>query len=154
MMSPLSHAESIMIEASPEDVYAVVSDVTRTGEWSPVCQECWWDQGDGPRVGAFFTGRNVTADRTWETRCEVTVADPGRAFGWSVADGRVLWTYTMAVIDGRTELTESWQFTAAGLAFFAERYGDEAPREIALRQEAARSGIPATLAAMKEIIEH
>ena len=106
MMSPLSHAESIMIEASPEDVYAVVSDVTRTGEWSPVCQECWWDQGDGPRVGAFFTGRNVTADRTWETRCEVTVADPGRAFGWSVADGRVLWTYTMAVIDGRTEIEE------------------------------------------------
>jgi hypothetical protein len=150
---PLTYAESILIAASPQEVYDVVSDVTRTGEWSPICRECWWDEGDGARVGARFTGRNVTPERTWETRCEVTVAEPGRAFGWKVGGGFVLWTYTMAPVEGGTELTESWEFTPAGQAFFAESYGADAGARIEARTKDALAGIPATLAAMKRIIE-
>lgn len=153
MNDPLTHSESIFIAASPSVVYSVVSDVTRTGEWSPVCQECWWDEGDGPRVGAFFTGRNVTPDRTWETRCEVIAADEGRRFGWSVTDGNVHWVYMLHAVNGGTELTESWEFTPKGQEFFAGRFGDDADVEIAKRQRAAQNGIPATLAAMKGIIE-
>ena len=52
------HSDRITIARVPEDVYAMVADVTRMGEWSPVCKACWWDEGDGPRVGAWFTGRN------------------------------------------------------------------------------------------------
>ena len=33
----LTHRESILVTATPEAVYDLVSDVTRTGEWSPVC---------------------------------------------------------------------------------------------------------------------
>lgn len=33
----LTHAASIHIPAPPSVVYAAISDVTRTGEWSPVC---------------------------------------------------------------------------------------------------------------------
>jgi ribosome-associated toxin RatA of RatAB toxin-antitoxin module len=149
----LTYSDSILIAAPPEEVYAVVSDVTRTGEWSPICSECWWDEGNGPRVGSFFTGRNVTPDRTWETRCEVVVADEGTAFGWSVTDGNVHWVYAMKSVDGGTELTESWEFTPKGQAFFAQRFGDDAPTEIAKREQAARAGIPATLSAMKRVIE-
>jgi ribosome-associated toxin RatA of RatAB toxin-antitoxin module len=153
MTTSLTYAESVLVAATPQEVYAVVSDVTRTGEWSPVCQECWWDEGDGPHVGAFFTGRNVTVDRTWETRCEVVAAKEGRAFGWSVSDGNVYWTYTMQAVDGGTELTESWEFTPKGHEFFELRFGDAAAAQIAQRQQAARDGIAATLATMKKIIE-
>lgn len=85
---PLTYSDSVHIAAIPGEVYAVVSDITRTGEWSPVCQECWWDEGDGPWVGAFFTGRNVTDVRTWETHCEVIAAAEGVEFGWSVCHRR------------------------------------------------------------------
>jgi len=149
----LTHEESVFIAAPPALVYDVVSDVTRTGEWSPVCQECWWDDGDGPLVGAFFTGRNVTPDRTWETRCEVIAAEPAAAFGWTVTGGNVHWRYTLASVPGGTELTESWEFTPVGQAFFAERFGDDAPAEIANRAQAARQGIPVTLAAIKRVVE-
>jgi len=149
----LTHAESILIEATPEEVYAAVSDVTRTGEWSPICRECWWDAGDGPRVGAHFTGRNTLGDRTWETRSEIVTAEAGRAFGWSVNEGMVLWTYTMAPVGAGTELTESWEFTPAGQAFFQQMYGDRAPAQIAARTQNALDGIPATLAAIKRVIE-
>lgn len=153
MTSSLTFSDSIIISASPADVYAIVSDITRTGEWSPVCQECWWDEGHGPRTGAFFTGRNVTPDRTWETRCEITTAEDGVAFGWSVSGGKVNWGYTMTAMDGGTELTESWEFTPDGQAFFVERFGESAPAQTAARVESARTGIPETLSAIKRIIE-
>ncbi|MGH3626469.1 MAG: SRPBCC family protein, partial [Sciscionella sp.] len=62
-MTNLHHSESIVIASSPETLYDMVSDVTRTGEWSPVCRACWWDDGDTARVGAWFTGRNQTTER-------------------------------------------------------------------------------------------
>ncbi|MGZ6833860.1 MAG: SRPBCC family protein, partial [Mycobacteriaceae bacterium] len=40
-MSNLSYSESIFVAHPPELVYDLVSDVTRTGEWSPVCKACW-----------------------------------------------------------------------------------------------------------------
>lgn len=152
-MPDLTYAASIHIDAPIQDVYAAVSDVTRTGEWSPVCQDCWWDESDGPWVGSFFTGRNVTPTRTWETRCEVIVADVDEAFGWSVTDGNVHWTYRLKPTAGGTGLTESWTFTEKGQAFFAQRFGAAAPQEIALRQAAAHEGIPVTLAAIKRVLE-
>lgn len=80
-------------------------------------------------------------------------ADEGQRFGWSVTDGNVHWVYTLKAVNGGTELTESWVFTAKGQEFFAERFGDDADVEIANRERAARDGIPATLAAMKRIVE-
>lgn len=77
-MSSLSYSESITVARSPEDLYDMVSDVTRMGEWSPVCTACWWDDGLGPQPGAWFTGRNELPERTWETRAQVVAADRGR----------------------------------------------------------------------------
>lgn len=152
-MDELTYSESIMVAASPEDVYDLVSDVTRTGEWSPVCKSCSWDDGDGPREGAHFTGRNETPDRTWETHSQIAVAQPGREFAWVVGDGYVRWGYTLDAVEGGTQLTESWQFRPAGIAFFHEKYGAEAEAQIAERTRSAHDGIPATLAAIKRISE-
>ncbi|TYP88864.1 SRPBCC family protein [Blastococcus xanthinilyticus] len=152
-MSELRHSGSVAVAASPEALYDLVSDVTRTGEWSPICAACWWDEGATGRVGDRFTGRNVTPERTWETRSEVAVADRGREFAWEVGDGFVRWTFAMRPADGGTELTESWAFLPAGLAFFAERYGDAAEEQIAQRTRQAHEGIPVTLAAIKRIAE-
>ncbi len=81
-MSELSYRESILVACPPDQLYDLVSDVTRMGEWSPICQACWWDDGGGPRAGAWFTGRNQTPERTWETRSQVVVADRGREFAF------------------------------------------------------------------------
>lgn len=148
-----SHSGSIVIAASPEVVYDLVSDVTRTGEWSPICAWCRWDDGATADVGAGFTGHNETPERTWETHSRVVAADRGREFAWLVGDSYVRWGYTMTVVDGGTELTESWHFRPEGITMFHERYGDEAENQIRIRVDAAHSGIPATLAAIKPIAE-
>ena len=152
-MSNLTYAESIVIARPPETVYELVADVPRTGEWSPICKSCWWDDGAGPRVGAWFTGRNETPERTWETRSEVVAAEPGREFAFVVGDSLVRWGYTFAPEGDGCQVTESWEFLPGGIAFFHEKYGAQAQAQIDNRVAAARSGIPATLAAIKPIAE-
>ncbi|MDO3636091.1 SRPBCC family protein [Mycolicibacterium arseniciresistens] len=154
-MTDLEFSDAIHVALPPEQVYALVSDITRMGEWSPVCKACWWEDGGGPEVGAWFFGRNITPERTWETRSQVVAADPGREFAWEVNDGWVRWGFTMAAADNPagTLLTESWSFLPKGIAGFHERFGEAAEAEIAKRSEAAKSGFPATLAAIKQTAE-
>ncbi|HWF15050.1 MAG TPA: SRPBCC family protein [Acidimicrobiales bacterium] len=154
-MDNLTQSDSIVIGLSPDEVYALITDVTRMGDWSPVCKACWWDEGDGPRVGAMFTGRNEVPERTWETRSEVVAAEPGQEFAWVVAEPptRARWGFTLRAVDGGTELTESWELPPEGAAFFEQRWGDDAPAQLQVRSDAAKSGIPATLAAIKQTAE-
>lgn len=152
-MTNPSYSESIVIAGQAELLYDMVSDVTRMGDWSPVCKACWWDEGDGPRVGARFTGRNETSERTWETRSEVVAADRGREFAFVVGDSWVRWGYTFTPDEGGTKVTESWEFLPAGIARFEERFGGDALAQIADRTEAAHQGIPATLSAIKRAAE-
>jgi hypothetical protein len=151
---PLTHSESIVIERSPEDLYHMISNVTRMGEWSPVCKACWWDDGDGPRVGAWFTGRNESPERDpWETRSQVVAASRGEEFAFTVGGSWVRWGYTFTPVAGGTQVTESWEVLPDGVTVFERRYGEQAREQLARRYEAARSGIPQTLAALKRVAE-
>jgi ribosome-associated toxin RatA of RatAB toxin-antitoxin module len=40
-MQPFQHSESIIVDATAEQLYDLVTDIGRTGEWSPICRECW-----------------------------------------------------------------------------------------------------------------
>lgn len=151
-MYSLSYSESIEVAASPEALYLLVSDVTRTGEWSPTCTSCSWHDG-GPQDGARFTGRNEENGRIWETVSTVVTAEPGSEFAWMVGKSFVRWGYTFTPADGGTRLTESWEFRPEGVSMFHEKYGADAERQIAARTVSAHRGIPVTLQAIKRIAE-
>jgi hypothetical protein len=149
-----SHQESVVVEAEAGTLYDLVSNVTRTGEWSPVCKSCWWDdEAEAGRAGAWFNGRNELPDRTWDTRSQVVVAEPGREFAWIVGGRFVRWGFRLTPSGTRTTLTESWEFLPDGIAMFHEKYGDDAQAHIATRTRQALDGIPKTLAAIKRIAE-
>src|SRR5579863_5183441 len=131
----------------------MVADVTRMGEWSPVCTACWWDEGESLRVGAWFTGRNETPERTWETRSEVVAAEQGREFAFVVGGTWTKWSYCFSTTPDGTLVTETWEFLPGGQARFEERFGDDTANQIADRRAAAQRGIPATLAALKKAAE-
>lgn len=155
-MTDLEFSDSVVVNLDAEKVYALVSDVTRMGEWSPQCRACWWDDGAGGGVGSYFTGRNDDGKRTWETRSRVIAAEPGREFAWVVNAGWVRWGFTLEPVDdpdGRTRLTESWAFLPEGISGFHGRFGDDADEQIAIRSQAAKDGIPVTLAAIKRTAE-
>ena len=142
------------MQASAEELYDLVSDVTRTGEWSPVCRSCWWDEGVvAGQVGAWFTGRNELPHRTWETRSEVVAAERGREFAWVVGGSFVRWGFTFAQVGTSTALTESWEFQPGGIAMFEAKFGDDARAQIADRTQQALVSIPTSLRAIKAIAE-
>jgi ribosome-associated toxin RatA of RatAB toxin-antitoxin module len=153
--SDLTHQDSILVNATPEAVYDLVSDVTRTGEWSPVCTACWWDdESEAGQVGAWFTGHNETPERTWETRSRVVSAERGKEFSWTVGGDMVDWSFRMAPAEeGATTLTESWHLLPHGVEVFRERYAEDAEAQIEDRRWHAHDGIPRTLAAIKRIAE-
>jgi uncharacterized protein YndB with AHSA1/START domain len=98
------------IKASPEHVYAAISDVTRMGEWSEECVGCQWHEGsNGPVVGATFDGHNRNGDLTWTTQGKVIEAEPGRAFAFecSMMDFHYsTWGYRIEPTDSGCRVTE------------------------------------------------
>lgn len=152
-MDVFRFSESIVIDAAPDFVYDLVTDIARTGEWSPICRTCWWRDEQGARVGAWFVGRNEADGQIWETESQVAVADRGSEFAWLVGGQYARWGYRFEPVGGGTRLTESWEFLPAGRAMFREKYAAAADDRIALRRGQAMRGIPATLAAIKRIAE-
>jgi uncharacterized protein YndB with AHSA1/START domain len=105
---------TIRIQAPPEKVYDMVTDVTRMGEWSPECMRAEWVGGaTGPAPGARFKGHNkLNWLIRWSTTPTVKVADPGKEFTFETGkpgNEETRWTYRFAPKDGGTELTESFE---------------------------------------------
>ena len=111
-MSPLTREVSVHIEAPPEKVWALVSDVTRIGEFSPETFEARWTRGStGPEVGASFKGhvkRNGVGPTYW-AGCQVTACVPNALFEFAVGtDGVTLnnWGYRLEPSGAGTTVTE------------------------------------------------
>jgi uncharacterized protein YndB with AHSA1/START domain len=104
---------SVEIAAPAEAVWALVSDLTRMGEWSPETERVEWTGGaTGPSVGATFKGHNRNAGRRWSTTCTITMADPPRELAWDVKAVGFLpvatWRYEIEPIDDMScRVTES-----------------------------------------------
>jgi uncharacterized protein YndB with AHSA1/START domain len=106
---------TVHMAAPVETVWALVSDVTRVGEFSPETFEAeWLDGATGPQAGARFRGhvrRNGIGPVYWTT-CTVVAADPGREFAFEVngPGGTVVntWRYQLEPDAGGTRVTESF----------------------------------------------
>ena len=108
---------SIHVEAPPDEVYALVSDVTRMPELSPEIRTVrWLDGARGPAVGARFEAVNAAGSRgrSWRNRPVVTVLEPPREFSFSRTEpfaGTVVWTYRLDPEGSGTRVTESYEVT-------------------------------------------
>jgi uncharacterized protein YndB with AHSA1/START domain len=117
MTQQLDHDSiSLHIDASPEELYALVADVTRTPEFSPEILECTWlDGATGPAVGARFKAKNKVPNRpAWHNKPVVTAAEPGRVFSFARTEpfaGTVEWTYRFEPDGNGTLVTESYAVT-------------------------------------------
>src|SRR5579863_7412598 len=151
-LSDLQVTRTAVIAASAEQLYDIISDVTRIGELSPNCKAAWWDEGSGPQVGGWFTGRNEMPGRDpWERRCEVVVAEPASAFVWTVGgskEGVVQWGYRFRPVEGGTEVEESW--TILRLVDRLRDLGDEFLLQM---KSGTELSIESTLARLKTVAE-
>lgn len=116
MRKGTSGRASTVVQATPEQVYDTVSDVTRVPEWSPECVGGrWLGDADGPEVGARFEGRNRRGIVRWRTRPKVVAAQRPREFAFVMGlpgyGAMTRWTYEIepGEDEGTSRLTESFE---------------------------------------------
>lgn len=118
------------VAATVDAVWAVVSDVTRTGEWSHECRSVHWVGGATKAVpGARFRGGNQAFWWRWSRTSEVTDVVPGRTIAWRTVPtwryvDSTVWRITLepAPLGTRIEQTYTvvrcprwWEFLVAHL---------------------------------------
>lgn len=137
------------IAAPAEQLYDMVSDLPRMGEWSPENQGGKWIKGaTGPAVGARFQGVNAHGSKRWTTTCVIEQADRGKAFAFRVNVGPIKvarWTYDFEPAEGGTRVTESWTDQRN---WFAKLAGGKASG-VTDRLAHNRAGMETTLAALE-----
>ena len=108
-----ANGASVTIRAGADRVWAMVSDVTRVGEWSPEAERAeWLDGATAPAVGVRFKGYNRRGRTKWSTVCEIIEADPGRTFAFAVggaAKPETIWRYVFEPVADGVEVTESFE---------------------------------------------
>ena len=107
---------TLHIDAPPDRVWGLVSDITKMGEYSPeVIEAESIDGATGPAVGARYRG-HVRRNENWPvlywTTCKVTESQRGEVFEFAVIMRERpvnTWRYEFrATDDGGTDVTESF----------------------------------------------
>jgi hypothetical protein len=143
------------VDAPPAAVWALVSDITNTGRFSPETFEAeWLDGATGPAVGTRFRGHVRRGGRgpVYWTVCRITACEAGREFGFDVLgpNDRVVnrWHYAFVGEAAGTAVTESFRlgdgwpmrvyWALAG--WVRGRYNDRNMRATLLRIKAVAEG--------------
>ena len=149
MTIPTSASATLTIDATPELLYDLISDVTRMREWSPECTSCEWIDTPG-EPGSRFRGHNRRGPARWTTTAKVLRADPGVEFTFATLHGDRIatrWAYQLEG-QGPTVITESFEVVHTPLLFAVLE------RTILRRRQAQlESGLHATLEQLKRFAE-
>jgi len=157
MTKRIPHDEvTVEIAASPDQVYELISDITRMGEWSPECVRCSWTKGaTGPVVGARFKASNKgRRGPAWFNTPTVTVASPGQEFAFNrngPGIGSYTWRYVLEPSGNGTRVTESFDAErplGSAMTWITERWTGSNDRDADLRQ-----GMTTTLTRIKAAAE-
>ncbi len=104
---------NLHVGAAPEQLWALVSDVTNMGRWSPETDRAEWLGGaTGPEIGARFRGHNQRGFLHYWTKCTVVASEPGREFAFVVGTPEkpyTRWTFRFEPSGTGTEVTETWE---------------------------------------------
>lgn len=131
----------ITVDAPPQALWEMVSDVPSMGRWSPECHRCEWLGGaTGPDVGARFKGWNEQKvgplPIRWATVSTVTESVPGDVFAFTTKESGATWTYRFSPEDGRTRVVETRRdgvkpFVARAFNVVVRGRDEKLPRDMA-----------------------
>jgi hypothetical protein len=144
------------IDATPEALYAIIADITRTPELSDEILSCTWlDGATEPVVGARFHAKNKAGHGpAWGNKPVIVTVVPGREIAWARTEpfaGTVEWRYRFIPEGTGTRVTESYTvtkpLTIVGWFIIGGLYG------LKDRRRDLHNGMTETLARLRRIAE-
>ena len=148
----------IDINASPETVWALVSDINLPGQFSDEFQGGQW-VSDTPEVGAVFTGRNKNELMgEWEVPCTLTHHQINEVFAWasvSAENPAAHWRFDLTPQDNGTLLTFTMILGPgpSGLTMFIEKMPDKEAAIVHNRQISQAANMACTVEGIRDLAE-
>ena len=116
----MSHTRSgsvtVRMNATPGEIFTLVTDIRNMRRWSPEVYRCdWMDGATGPAPGVRFKGRSKSNFLRWARTVEVKEVVPDRLFSFTTLKDFVnrdstTWTYRFEPDgDGWTLVVESFE---------------------------------------------
>lgn len=150
----------VAVAAAPEEVWAVISDISVPARFSDELLSVeWLDGATGPALGACFVGRNEhPAIGRWETRSVIAEYDPPRRMGWNVEDDggvSASWRFEVLAEGDGTRLRQWGRMGPApsGLTPAIAARPDKEERIVAGRMEEWRRNMTANVEGIKALVE-
>ena len=144
-----SSTVTVVVDAAVADVWRVISDVRRTGEWSHECRAGEWLGGaDAAAAGVRFRGRNRSRWVRWTRTCEIVAVDAPSELVWCTVPTRLYpdsteWRIRLAPEGRGTRITQSFRLVRMpGLLdpVYALVNPDHRDRDARLADDLARIG--------------
>jgi uncharacterized protein YndB with AHSA1/START domain len=148
MTDPTPISATVQINASPDEVWRVVADLSRMPEFSPELRKAF--VVGRPGVGAHIIGINRRKAIVWPTTSRVVRWEPGQAVAWKTRESGATWVYeleptaTGTSVTGRRVLPK---FTL-GTSLLGPVIGGAAGHDVELAE-----GIRTTLERIRESVE-
>lgn len=139
----------VVVDATVDDVWQVIADVTRIGEWSHECRGAQWLGGaTGPAVGVRFRGRNRAGGWHWTRICELVTVDRPHELAWRTVPTALIpdsteWRITLTPATAGTVITQSFRVLHAPWLHdrvFARLIPSHRDRDARLAEDLARIG--------------
>ncbi|MEN8654426.1 SRPBCC family protein [Streptomyces sp. 21So2-11] len=148
------------IDAPPERVWKLVSDIGLMPELSAELQSVRWLDGvTGPFLGARFVGRNKHESLgEWTTTSHLVEYEPERLLAWAVEDPEhptATWRFSLEPDKGGTELRQWMRMGPArsGISFAIDRMPAKEQKIIFVRLREIEHSITTTLDTIKKLAE-
>jgi uncharacterized protein YndB with AHSA1/START domain len=110
-VSPTYHGGATLdIDAPPQVVWSLVSDLERMSEWSPeVYAIDWLDGATRAAKGATFVGKNRIGVIRWSMRVRIIEFEPSRRLAFATQEydvDQTRWSFTIEPISSGSRVTE------------------------------------------------
>jgi uncharacterized protein YndB with AHSA1/START domain len=152
---------SMWIDADPDRVWNLVSDIKLMPNFSNELQSVEWASGaSAPKLGARFVGHNEhDAFGQWSTTSQIVACDQPREFAWAVGNAEhpsATWRFRLTPRDGGTNLSYWMQMGPgrSGLSSAIDSMPDKEEKIVFVRMREFETAISKTLAAIKRLAEH
>ena len=113
VVAPITGHVTWQSAADVNDLWEILTDVTRMGQWSPECTGCsWLNHGAPVGVGSRFRGTNRWGPMRWATICTIEVFEVDNCFAYSArhwSGAQTRWSYKFARHQAGTLIRESFE---------------------------------------------